>query len=146
MNMQRWRASLVALFFAATPVHSDTPEFWVSKTSAIIYRISLRGRHLTAKKVFSSEFESQVEQGAFVRCDYVPQGDAWAGKCESRLPFEVRKDHVKWCKFKFTSRITLFTPSRIEGQSAVWANDDVDADKCELKRSHAQRFIWIPKL
>jgi hypothetical protein len=138
---------LPALLLAAPAVlaQSDIPEFWTSKTSALLYRVTLRGQHLRAEKIFTPEFASQVDQGAFVRCDYSQQGGAWAGKCESHLPFLTAGNRAKWCKFKFQSKITLFTAARIEGATDVWLNEDVDMDKCEVIKSHSQHFVWVPK-
>lgn len=137
--------ALLFLSASAALAQSDLPEFWTSKTSLIFYRVMQHGQHLSAKKVFPPEFASQVEQGAFVRCDYSQQGDTWAGKCESHLPFNAANHRMKWCKFKFASKITLFTPTRIEGATDVWLNEDVDVDKCEVIKSHTQHFVWVPK-
>ena len=136
---------LLLLAASAVLAQSGIPEFWTSKTSALLYRVTLRGQHLRAEKIFATEFASQVEQGAFVRCDYSQQGDTWAGKCQSHLPFIATNHRMKWCKFKFASKITLFTPTRIEGATDVWLNEDVDVDKCEVIKSHTQHFVWVPK-
>jgi hypothetical protein len=142
------RRRLAVLTLATAPAalaQSDISEFWTSKTSSILYRITPRGQQLRAEKIFPPEFRSQVEQGAFVRCDYSQQDGNWEGKCESRLPVNATNHRVKWCKFKFASKITSFTPTRIEGATDVWSNEDVDVDKCEVIKSHTQHFVWVPK-
>lgn len=95
--------------------------------------------------MFAPVFHAQVDAGAFVRCKYSLRDDVWVGHCRSFLPFAVPKNKVKWCKFKFSSRITSLTPSRIEGESEVWDNEDIDVGKCEIKKSHMQHFVWVPK-
>jgi hypothetical protein len=145
VKIRPWLVVPLLLCLPAAIAQTNPPQFWISKTSSILYRITLRGERVRAEKVFPPEFEDQVEQGAFVRCDYERQKDTWAGKCESRLPLETAKDHIKWCKFKFSSTLTLFTPMRIEGESDVWGSNDVDVQKCEVRKSHAQRFVWVPK-
>ena len=142
------RASLPAIPLLVATValaQSSLPEIWTSKTSSINYRLTMKKQTLRAEKIFPIEFSSQVAQGAFVRCDYAQQAGAWLGKCESHLPFEAHSGRVKWCKIKFTSRITLFSPARIEGESDVWENSDVDVEKCQVTKSHAQHFLWLPK-
>jgi hypothetical protein len=140
------RLAIAAL--ALSPIalaQSTTVQLWTSATSGISYKITSGAHRLEAEKVFPPAFESQVDEGAFVRCGYSQQDDAWVGKCRSNLPFADSKNRAKWCKFKFTSRITALTPARIEGESEVWENEDVDVSKCEIKKSHMQHFVWIPK-
>jgi len=140
------RLGVIYLAVAAlTFAQPSLPEIWTNKMAGTIYRLTVKGQRFRAEKIFSPQFAAQAADGAFVRCDYTPQGDAWAGKCESRLPFETSKNHVKWCKFNFTSKIILFTPGRIEGESDVWETEDVEVNKCELRKSHRQHFIWVPK-
>jgi hypothetical protein len=136
---------LPVVFAFSTFAQSDIPEFWTSKTSVMLYRVTRNGQHWRAEKIFPPEFASQVDEGAFVRCDYTQQGDHWAGNCESRLPFQKSNGHVKWCKFKFASKLTLFTSTRIEGESDVWDNQDVDIDKCEVEKVRTRHFVWVPK-
>jgi hypothetical protein len=121
------------------------PEIWLSRTSAIRYRVTVKGQSFRAEKIFPAEFATQVADGAFTRCDYVPEAEAWLGKCESHLPLRTENGRVKWCKFKFASKVTTFTPARIEGETDVWENSDVDVDKCQLRKSHMQHFLWEPK-
>jgi hypothetical protein len=140
------RLAIAALALAPIALaQSTTVQLWTSATSGISYKITSGVHRLEAEKVFPPAFESQVDEGAFVRCDYSQQDDAWVGKCRSNLPFADSKNRAKWCKFKFTSRITALTPARIEGESEVWENEDVDVSKCEIKKSHMQHFVWIPK-
>jgi hypothetical protein len=145
VRMSRWLA-IVALALAPIALaQSPTVQLWTSTTSDITYKLTTGSHRLEAKKIFPPAFESQVDDGAFVRCEYSQQNDAWVGKCRSNLPFADSKNRAKWCKFKFASRITSLTPNRIEGESEVWETDDVDVSKCEIKKSHMQHFVWIPK-
>jgi hypothetical protein len=144
--MVRRRLAILAL--ALTPMalaQSSSVQLWTSATSGITYKITTSGHRVEAEKIFPPAFQSQVDHGAFVRCEYSQQGGAWEGKCRSNLPFADSKKRVKWCKFKFASRITSLAPARIEGESEVWESEDVDVGKCEIKKSHMQRFVWLPK-
>jgi hypothetical protein len=144
-EMSRWLA-MVALALAPIALpQSPTVQLWTSATSGITYKLTIGLHRLEAEKIFPPAFEREVNDGAFVRCEYSQQDDAWVGKCRSNLPFADSKNRAKWCKFKFTSRITSLTPRRIEGESEVWENEDVDVSKCEIKKSHMQHFVWIPK-
>jgi hypothetical protein len=145
VRMSRWLAIVVlALAPLALPQYANV-QLWTSATSGITYKITTWIHRLEAEKIFSPAFEPQVDDGAFVRCEYSQQDDAWVGKCRSNLPFANSRNRVKWCKFKFTSRITSLTPTRIEGESEVWETEDVDVSKCEIKKSHMQHFVWLPK-
>jgi len=142
------RRGLSILWLALAPLavaQSPEVQLWKSATSGITYKLTVGARRLTAEKVFPIEFQPQVDQGAFVRCEYSEKDGAWAGKCRSKLPFAGPNNRAKWCGFKFTSKITLFTPARIEGESEVWNTEDVDVEKCELNETRMQRFVWIPK-
>jgi hypothetical protein len=143
----RWLCVLAIHLVATLYVLGQTslPEIWSSKTSKGTYRLTSKGKSLRAEKIFPAEFAAQVADGAFTRCDYTQQGAAWLGKCESHLPLQTAKGHLKWCKFKFASRITSLTSERIEGESDVWENEDVDAEKCEVRKSHPQHFVWVPR-
>ncbi|HKN76566.1 MAG TPA: hypothetical protein VJW94_15410 [Candidatus Acidoferrum sp.] len=142
--MNRWFA-ILALAVAPAAAQVPVVQLWKSATSGIIYKITTGVRRLEAEKIFPQAFQSQVDAGAFVRCEYSQQDAAWVGQCRSNLPFADSKNHAKWCKFKFSSKITSLTPTRIEGESEVWESEDVDASKCEIKKSHMQHFVWIPK-
>jgi hypothetical protein len=143
--MNRWFA-ISALAVAPMAAAQDlVVQLWKSATSGITYKITTGVHHLEAEKIFSPEFEAQVDEGAFVRCEYTQQSSEWVGKCRANLPFADSKNRVKWCKFKFASRITSFAPTRIEGENEVWENGDVDVSKCEIKKSHMQYFVWMPK-
>jgi hypothetical protein len=143
--MGRWLAIFIPSLAPTALAQSTGVQLWTSATSGITYKLTIGVRRLEAEKLFPPAFQSQVDDGAFVRCEYSQQDDAWVGKCRSNLPFADSKNHAKWCKFKFTSRITSLTPIRIEGESEVWENEDVDVSKCEIKKSHMQHFAWIPK-
>jgi hypothetical protein len=143
--MDRWLAILALPLAPIALAQSPAVQLWTSATSGITYKLTIGVNRLEAEKLFPPAFQAQVDDGAFVRCDYSQQNDAWAGKCRSNLPFPDSKNRVKWCKFKFASKITSFTPARIEGESEVWETDDVDVSKCEIKKSHMQHFVWIPK-
>jgi len=124
---------------------SPEVQLWTSATSGITYKLTIGDHHLAAEKVFPPEYQPQVDNGAYVRCEYSQQGDAWVGKCSSKLPYAGAKNRRKWCSFQFASKITSRTPTRIEGESEVWAGEGVDVDKCELKKTHMQHFVWIRK-
>jgi hypothetical protein len=143
--MSRWLAIAVFTIAPIALAQSPTVQLWTSATSGITYKLTTDVHRLVAEKIFPPAFQSQVDDGAFVRCEYSEQDAAWAGKCRSNLPFANSKNRAKWCKFKFTSRITSLTPARIEGESEVWETEDVDVSKCEIKKSHMQHFVWIPK-
>jgi hypothetical protein len=143
--MSRWLAIAVSAIAPIALAQSSSVQLWTSATSGITYKITTGAHRQEAEKIFPPAFESQVDDGAFVRCEYSQQNDAWAGKCRSNLPFADSKNRTKWCKFKFASRITSLTPARIEGESEVWETKDVDVSKCEIRKSHLQHFVWIPK-
>ncbi len=143
--MSRW-LTIAALAFAPIALaQSPIVQLWTSATSGITYKLTISAHRLEAEKIFPPAFERQVDDGAFVRCEYSQEDNVWVGKCRSNLPFADAKNRAKWCKFKFTSKITSFTPARIEGESEVWETEDVDVGKCEIKKSHMQHFVWVPK-
>ena len=143
--MGRWLTLLALAMAPIALAQSPSVQLWTSATSGITYKITTGVHRLEAEKLCPPAFQAQVDEGAFVRCEYSQQGDAWVGKCRSRLPFADSKNRAKWCNFKFTSRITALTPTRIEGESEVWETEDVDVGKCEIKKSHMQHFVWFPK-
>ena len=140
-----WVAMLPLALAPVARAQSSSVQLWSSATSGNTYKLRMEERHIEAEKVFPPEFESQVEHGAFVRCEYSQKEGAWKGKCSSYLPFSGGDAEPKWCTFKFRSEITSLTPARIEGESEVWANKDVDVGKCEIKKSRMQHFVWILK-
>ena len=121
-------------------------QIWTSLTSGIKYKLTVSESRLAAEKMFPPEYQPQVDHGAYVRCEYSRQGETWVGECGSKLPFAGAKNRPKWCTFRFASKITSFTPARIEGESEVWDAGDVDVDKCELRKTHMQRFVWVRKV
>jgi hypothetical protein len=143
--MRRWLAILALPLAPIALAQSLGVQLWTSATSGITYKLTIGVHRLEAEKLFPPAFQAQVDDGAFVRCEYSQQDDIWMGKCGSNLPFADSKNRAKWCKFKFASRITSLTTTKIEGESEVWENDDVDVSKCEIKKSHMQHFVWIPK-
>ena len=140
-----WVAMLPLAVAPAARAQSSNVQVWTSATSGLTYKLKMDERHIEAEKVFPPEFQSQVEQGAYVRCEYSQKEGAWKGKCSAHLPLSGDYDEPKWCTFKFRSEITSLTPTRIEGESEVWANQDVDAAKCAIKKSRMQHFVWILK-
>jgi hypothetical protein len=124
---------------------SSRVQFWTSATSGVAYKLMIGEHRLEAEKVFPPEYQPQVDHGAYVRCAYTLQGDAWVGKCKSKLPYAGAVNRRKWCTFEFASKITSLTPARIEGESEVWDGKDVDVDQCELKNTHMQHFVWVLK-
>jgi hypothetical protein len=142
---RRWLAILALALAPMALAQSSSVQLWTSATSGITYKLTTSGHRLEAAKILPPAFEPQVDAGAFVRCEYSRQNDVWVGKCKSNLPFADSKNRAKWCKFKFASRITSLAPTRIEGESEVWESEDVDVGKCEIKKRHMQRFVWLPK-
>lgn len=140
-----WGAIAGLVLVPATPSQPSSVQLWKSATSGITYKITTGAHRLEAEKIFPPKFEPQVDEGAFVRCAYSQEGDVWIGKCKSKLPFADSKNRVKWCNFKFGSRITSLSPAKIEGESEVWNSEDVDVSKCEIKKSQMQHFVWIPQ-
>jgi hypothetical protein len=143
--MARWLAFVPLALSPMALAQSPSVQLWISRTSGIDYKITKTPHRLKAEKIFAPVFHAQVDAGAFVRCEYSSQHDTWVGRCRSFLPFAGPQNKVKWCKFKFSSKITTLTPSKIEGESEVWQSEDVDVSKCEIKKSHMQHFVWIPK-
>ena len=141
----RWLAMIPLALAYATPAQSPEPQLWTSATSGIHYKLTIGDRRLEAEKIFPPAFAAQVSDGAYVRCAYSLQGQEWAGKCRSHLPFAGLNNRAKWCSFKFASKITLLTADRIEGESEVWETEDVDAGKCEIQKSRMRHFVWILK-
>lgn len=144
----RMGAALALFLFAIAPIvlaQTSSVQLWKSATSSITYKITTSAHHLEAEKIFPPVFEPQVDAGAYVRCEYSEKDGGWIGNCRSNLPLTDSRSRVKWCKFKFSSKITSLTSTRIEGESEVWANEDVDVDKCEIRKSHMQHFVWLPK-
>ncbi|MGB2591204.1 MAG: hypothetical protein WBG02_15005 [Candidatus Acidiferrum sp.] len=141
-------AALALSLFAIAPIvvaQTSNVQLWKSATSGITYKITTSAHHLEAEKIFPPAFEPQVDAGAYVRCEYSEKDGGWTGNCRSNLPLADSRNRTKWCKFKFSSNITSLTPTRIEGESEVWTNEDVDVSKCEVKKSHMQHFVWLPK-
>ena len=140
-----WVAMLPLAMAPGARAQTSSVQLWTSATSGLTYKLRMDERHIEAEKVFPPEFQSQVEHGAFVRCEYSQKEGAWKGTCSSHLPFSGGDAEPKWCTFKFRSEITSLAPARIEGESEVWANQDVDVGKCEIKKSRMQHFVWILK-
>ncbi len=141
-------AALALSFFLVAPnvlAQTSKAQLWKSATSGMTYKITTGGHHLEAEKIFPPAFESQADAGAYVRCEYSEKDGDWIGNCRSNLPLADSRNRAKWCKFKFSSKITSLTPTRIEGESEVWTNEDVDVSKCEVKKSHMQHFVWLLK-
>src|SRR5271155_3969891 len=87
-----WLAIAALAFAPLAPAQSSHSQLWTSATSGTKYRVTMGDRRLLAEKIFPPEFQSQVDQGAFVGCEYSEQGDAWAGKCRSNLPLADSKN------------------------------------------------------
>jgi len=130
---------------SSAPAQTPGPQAWVSKTSGLLYKVTLDADRVTAEKVFPLDVQARLDETPFVRCEYSGQDGVWVGKCSARLPLQDSRQRIKWCSFKFSSRITSLTPEKIEGESDVWSNEDVDVDHCAVKKSHAQHFVWVPK-
>jgi hypothetical protein len=145
LKNSRRLAILPVAFATVALAHSPGVQLWTSATSGILYRITTGARHIEAEKLFPPAFHAQVDAGAFVRCKYSPRGGAWVGDCKSFLPMMGPNNKLKWCKFKFASRIISLTPDRIEGESEVWETQDVDARECKIQKSHMQHFVWFRK-
>ena len=141
----RWLAVIPLALAPMALAQSPSVQLWTSLTSGIKYKLTVGDHRLAAEKIFPPEYQSQLDHGAYVRCEYSQQEEAWAGKCSSKLPYAGDKNRRKWCTFQFTSKITSFTPTRIEGESEVWNGNDVDVDKCELQKTHMQHFVWVRK-
>ena len=141
----RWVAMIPLALAPMALAQSPEVQLWRSATSGLTYKLTIGDHRLAAEKVFPPEYQPQVDHGAYVRCEYSQQGDAWVGKCSSKLPYAGAKNQRKWCSFQFASKITSHTPTRIEGESEVWAGEDADVDKCELRKTHMQPFVWILK-
>jgi len=139
----RWLVMIPLTLAPVSLAQSPPVQLWTSVTSGIKYKLTVGDHRLEAEKVFPPEYQPQVDHGAYVRCEYSQQGEAWVGKCGSKLPYAGTINRRKWCTFQFTSRITSLTPTRIEGESEVWAGEDVDVDKCKIRKSHMQHFVWV---
>jgi hypothetical protein len=139
----RWLVMILLALAAAALAQSPTVQLWTSATSGVKYKLTVGDHRLEAEKVFPPEYQPQVDHGAYVRCEYSRQGEAWVGKCSSKLPYAGTINWRKWCTFHFTSRITSLTPTRIEGESKVRVGEVVDVDKCEITKSHMQHFVWV---
>src|SRR5208282_1037942 len=141
----RWLAILPLALAPMALAQSPEVQLWTSATSGITYKLTMGDHRVAAEKIFPPEYQPQVDHGAYVRCEYSQQGEAWAGKCSSKLPFAGAVNRRKWCTFQFASKITSLAPTRIEGESEVWDGSDVDVDKCEIKKTHMQHFVWVRK-
>jgi hypothetical protein len=141
----RWLAMIPLALASAAVAQSTHVQFWTSATSGITYKLTIGEHRLEAEKVFPPEYQLQVDHGAYVRCEYSQQGDAWVGKCKSKLPYAGAVNRRKWCTFEFASKITSLTPTRIEGESEVWDGKDVNVEQCELQKTHMQHFVWVLK-
>ena len=141
-----WLCSFAAFLLAsATLAQSALPQAWVSKTSGLLYKVTVEGLRVRAEKVFPLDVVTRFDEEPFIRCEYTQHESEWEGKCASRLPLEDSRHRLKWCSFKFTSKITLLTAEKIEGESDVWGSEDVDVDHCTVRKMRRQQFVWIPK-
>ena len=130
---------------------SNVPEMWTSLTSGHDFRIRLDRIHMYIERIFPPAFQQFVQEGAFFRCDLAQQGTKWVGTCSSYLPYQwVNKwtaiTMTSWCRLPNKEEITIFTPTRIEGESEDFDPKDFDAAKCNVKKTEIKAFTWIPKI
>ncbi len=75
----RWLAVIPLALAPMALAQSPEVQLWSSATSGITYKLTIGDHRLAAEKVFPPEYQPQVNHGAYVRCEYSQQGEAWVG-------------------------------------------------------------------
>lgn len=127
----------------------DSSGIWTSLTSGHDFKIKIDDDHMYIEWIFPPAAQQYADQGAFTRCDLARQDSKWVGTCNSNLPYQSFNKwtgtHVTWCRLSAREEITLFTPTRIEGESETYEAKDFEAEKCLVKKTEMKPFVWIPK-
>jgi hypothetical protein len=134
---------------------NNKERIWTSVTSGRDFKIRIEGDYIYTEWVnLPSQLQNTV---AFMRSELKKDGDKWAGKVRTRLPYSYKSayfdfwktgqtvgtENVNWCSLESEFEIVKLTDSRIEGRAFDSAS--IDVKKCKPGKMEWHSFVWIPK-
>jgi hypothetical protein len=140
---------------ASSPSGLNKERIWSSVTSGRDFKLRVDGDFIYTEWV---NLPPQLQTTtAFMRSELKKDGDKWAGKVRSLLPYaykssymdfwktgqQIGTENVNWCTVEVQFEIDKITETRIEGRAMRWTSFDVK--KCKPGKLEWQPFTWIPK-
>ncbi len=129
-------------------VATGLPASWKSLASGTTKAVRQQGDLVYAETVFPAEWS---RAGARAYAQYKKQGDEWIGTFRSSVPCIINRytiyERVKICTFEDQTKLTVVSPTRIEGASfGPPADAKLKCGRCKYdKPAEWLPFTWIPE-